>query len=105
MSKNKHNNKNITNDKKYPNEAYKPINQNINNYNDKTVKHYSYASATKNNKNNYVNNSTNNTDKENDFMKTLLPLINTFVTQLMQKIIENLPVVINSLNLNTNGSP
>jgi len=105
ISRNKHNIKNITNNKKYSNEARNPINQNINNYSDKTGKHYSYASATKNSKNNYVNNSTNNTDKDNDFMKTLLPLINTFVTQLMQKIIENLPVIINSLNLNTNGSP
>jgi len=33
-------------------------------------------------------------------MKTLMPLIYTFVVQLMQKIIENLPVIINSLNLN-----
>lgn len=35
-------------------------------------------------------------------MKTLLPLIYTFVTELMQKI-ENLPVIVNSLNLNASG--
>lgn len=58
------------------------------------------------NTNNYNSKSTKNADNDNDFMKTLLPLINTFVTQLMQKtIIANLPAIINSLNLNTNGSP
>lgn len=107
ISKSKHKNKNSTNDKNNSNMAFKPINENIHiNINkDKTGKHYTYASACNNNKNNYENKSTNNTNKDSDFMKTLLPLINTFVSQLMQKIIENLPVIINSLNLSTNGSP
>lgn len=45
-------------------------------------------------------NSNNTTD--NDFHKTLLSLINTFVTQQMRKIIESLSVIINSLNTNLN---
>jgi len=38
-------------------------------------------------------------------MKTLLSLINTFVTQLIQKIVKNLPVIISSLDLSSHGSP
>lgn len=53
-----------------------------------------YAKATK-----------SNNIADNDFMQTLLPLINNFVTQLMQKIIESLPVIINSLNTNSNAKP
>lgn len=53
-----------------------------------------YAKATK-----------SNNIADNDFMQTLLPLINNFVTQLMQKIIESLPFIINSLNTNTNVKP
>lgn len=69
--------------------------------------HYTYASACNrnSNNNNYRSESAKPTDNDSNFMKTLLPLINTFVTQLMQKIIQNLPVIINSLNLNTNGAP
>jgi hypothetical protein len=59
----------------------------------------SYAAA---NKKKLQDKPLNNTD--NDFMKTLLPLINTFVSQLLQKIIENLPVILNSIYLNSNGS-
>jgi hypothetical protein len=42
---------------------------------------------------------------DNDFMQTFLPPINNFVNQLMQKIIESLPFIINSLNTNTNAKP
>ena len=58
-----------------------------------------YASATKSKLNNHSNNNT-----DNDFMNSLLPLINTFVSQLLQKIIENLPTIINSLHINPNES-
>jgi len=53
----------------------------------------------------YANTTKSNNIADNDFMQTLLPLINNFVTQLMQKIIESLPVIINSLNTNTNAKP
>lgn len=81
--------------------------QNIHLNQDNTNMHYTYASAcnSNSNNNNYRGKSPKSTDNDSDFMKTLLPLINTFVTQLMQKIIQNLPVIINSLNLNTNGAP
>lgn len=81
--------------------------QNIHLNQDNTDMHYTYASAcnSNSNNNNYRGKSAKSTDNDSDFMKTLLPLINTFVTQLMQKIIQNLPVIINSLNLNTNGAP
>lgn len=59
----------------------------------------SYASATKNKLNNHPNKNT-----DNDFMNSLLPLINTFVSQLLQKIIVNLPTIINSLHINPNES-
>lgn len=59
----------------------------------------SYASATKNKLNNHSNKNT-----DNDFMNSLLPLINAFVSQLLQKIIENLPTIINSLHINPNES-
>lgn len=59
----------------------------------------SYASATKNKLNNHPNKNT-----DNDFMNSLLPLINAFVSQLLQKIIENLPTIINSLHINPNES-
>lgn len=59
----------------------------------------SYASATKNKLNNH-----SNKNKDNDFMNSLLPLINAFVSQLLQKIIENLPTIINSLHINPNES-
>lgn len=36
---------------------------------------------------------------DSDFIKILLPLINTFVSQLMEKIIESLSVIINSFNI------
>ncbi|KAL4084364.1 hypothetical protein QTP88_028187 [Uroleucon formosanum] len=86
----------------YSNAIPKLANQHVLNNKDNTNNLYTYASACKNNSN---SNSTNNADSDNGFMKTLLPLINTFITQLMQKIIENLPVIINSLNQNTHGSP
>ncbi|KAF0698985.1 Uncharacterized protein FWK35_00033794, partial [Aphis craccivora] len=60
---------------------------------------HSYASATKNKLNNHSNKNT-----DNDFMNSLLPLINAFVSQLLQKIIENLPTIINSLHINPNES-
>ena len=59
----------------------------------------SYASVTKNKLNNHSNKNT-----DNDFMNSLLPLINSFVSQLLQKIIENLPTIINSLHINPNES-
>jgi hypothetical protein len=59
----------------------------------------SYASATKNKLNNHSNKNT-----DNDFMNSLLLLINAFVSQLLQKIIENLPTIINSLHTNPNES-
>jgi len=86
----------------YSNAIPKLTNQHVHNNKDNTNNLFTYASACKNNSN---SNSTNNADSDNGFMKTLLPLINTFITQLMQKIIENLPVIINSLNQNTHGSP
>ncbi|KAL4113389.1 hypothetical protein QTP88_017021 [Uroleucon formosanum] len=76
-----------------------PVNISNNTQNDVTDKR-SYAAATKNK---LQDKPLNNTD--NDFMKTLLPLINTFVSQLLQKIIENLPAILNSVHLNSNGSP
>jgi hypothetical protein len=71
------------------------LNQHVHTNKDNTNNHFTYVSSCKNNSN---KNSTS-------FMKTILPLINTFITQLMKKIIENLPVIINSLNQNTHGSP
>jgi hypothetical protein len=59
----------------------------------------SYASATKNKLNNHSNKNI-----DNDFINSLLPLINAFVSQLFQKIIENLPTIINSLHINPNES-
>ncbi|KAL4144088.1 hypothetical protein QTP88_006318 [Uroleucon formosanum] len=76
-----------------------PVNISNITQNDVTDKR-SYAAATKNKS---QDKSFNNTD--NDFMKTLLPLINTFISQLLQKIIENLPAILNSVHLNPNGSP
>ena len=103
ITKNK--NKTIANPRhnnNYSNAIPKPANQHVCTNKDNTNDHFTYSSACKNNSN---SNSTNNADSGNGFMKTLLPLINTFITQLMQKIIENLPVIINSLNQNTLGSP
>lgn len=103
ITKNK--NKTIANPRynnNYSNAIPKPANQHVNTNKDNTNDRFKYASACKNKSN---SNSTNNADSDNGFMKTLLPLINTFITQLMQKIIENLPVIINSLNQNTHGSP
>lgn len=98
-------NKITINNKYYSNATFKPNNQNSHINNDKAVKYYTFAATCNNDKNNYVNKSTNNSDKGNDFIKTFLPFINTFVTYLRQEIIENLPTIINSLNLSTNGSP
>lgn len=110
ISKTKNKNKTSTNlfhSKIHTNTIPNANTQNTHLNKDNTNKHYTYASACNNNNNfnNHKGKSTKNPDNDNDFMKTLLPLINTFVTQLMQKIIESLPVIINSLNLNTNGSP
>ncbi|KAF0760389.1 Uncharacterized protein FWK35_00010860 [Aphis craccivora] len=77
-----------------------PVNISNNTQNDVTDKR-SYAAATKTKLQDKP--LSNNTD--NDFMKTLLPLINTFVSQLLQKIIENLPAILNSVYLNSYGSP
>ena len=107
----KHKNKNKTStnpihSRIYSNTKRNENTQNIHSNKDNTNKQYTYASACNNNLNTNNNSkSTKNADNDNDFMKTLLPLINTFVSQLMQKIIANLPAIINSLNLNTNGSP
>lgn len=100
ISKKNNNNKNNANH--IPNNYTKvkfPANISNNTQNYVTDKR-SYAAATKNK---LQDKSFNNTD--NDFMKTLLPLINTFISQLLQKIIENLPAILNSVHLNPNGSP
>jgi len=99
--------KNPSNSKNHINTIPNANTQNIHSNQDNTNMHYTYASAcnSNSNNNNYRGKSPKSTDNDSDFMKTLLPLINTFVTQLMQKIIQNLPVIINSLNLNTNGAP
>ena len=57
------------------------------------------------NRKTYASAAKSNITTDNDFLKTLLPLIKTFVTQLMQKIIESLPAIINSLNSNLNVQP
>jgi len=57
------------------------------------------------NRKTYVSTAKSNITTDNDFLKTFLPLINTVVTQLMQKIIERLPVIINSLSTNSNVQP
>jgi len=98
ISKNK--NKTVVNPRHNNNDNYsnaipKPVNQHVHTNKDNASNHFTYyASACKNNS---KRNSTNNADSENGFMKTLLPLINSFITQLMQKIIENLPVIIKTL--------
>ncbi|CAI6345144.1 unnamed protein product [Macrosiphum euphorbiae] len=110
ISRTKNKNKTSTNPshgKNHTNTIPHANTQNTHSNQDNTNMHYTYASAcnSNSNNNNYRGKSAKSTDNDNDFMKTLLPLINTFVTQLMQKIIQNLPVIINSLNLNTNGAP
>lgn len=103
MSKTK--NKTVANSRhnnNYSNAIPKPVNQHAHTNKDNINNNFTYTSACNNNSN---SNSTNNADSDNGFMKTLLLLINTFITQLMQKIIENLSVIINSLNQNTHGSP
>jgi len=104
----------MSNSKNHTNTIPNANTQNIHSNKDNTNVHYSYIKAYAfacnsnsniNNNYNYKGKSAKTTDNDNDFMKTLLPLINTFVTQLMQKIIQNLPVIINSLNLNANGAP
>lgn len=99
--------KNPSNSKNHINTIPNANTQNIHSNQDNTNTRYTYASAcnSNSNNNNYRGKSAKSTDNDSDFMKTLLPLINTFVTQLMHKIIQNLPVIINSLNLNTNGAP
>ncbi|KAL4090586.1 hypothetical protein QTP88_025390 [Uroleucon formosanum] len=98
-SKNKFNSKQPVNNKNITYHSTQPIVNNeshneplSNDY--LNTKRKTYASAAK-----------SNITTDNDFLKTLLPLINTFVSQLMQKIIESLPVIINSINSNLNVQP
>lgn len=98
-SKNKFNSKQPVNNKNITYQSTQPI---VNNeYHNEPLsndyvntKRKTYASAAK-----------SNITTDNDFLKTLLPLINSFVSQLMQKIIESLPVIINSINSNLNVQP
>jgi hypothetical protein len=90
ISKSKNKNKNKTSkisihSMNYTNTIPNVSTQNIHLNEDNTNKHYTYASACNNNgyNNSYKSKSTKNIDNDNDFMKTLLPLINIFVTQLM----------------------
>lgn len=57
------------------------------------------------NRKTYATAAKSNTTTDNDFLKTLLPLVHSFVTQLMQKTIESLPIIINSHNTNSNVQP
>jgi hypothetical protein len=62
----------------------------------------SYASAT-NTKSKSSETRTQNID--NDFLKSLMPLINSFISQLMKQIIDNLPSILNNLSINCNELP
>jgi hypothetical protein len=42
---------------------------------------------------------------DNDFLKSLMPLINSFISQLMKQIIDNLPSILNNLSINCNELP
>jgi hypothetical protein len=78
ISKNK--NKIVTNSRhnnNLSNAIFKLVNQHVYTNKDNTNNHFTYASASKNN---YNKNPTNNANSDNDFMKILLPHINTFIT-------------------------
>lgn len=84
-------NKNLTSEVNFNNITTSKVNTNK-----------SYATAT-NTKSKSSETRTQNID--NDFLKSLMPLINSFISQLMKQIIDNLPSILNNLSINCNELP
>lgn len=75
------------------NQASKQINPNTSNT-------PTYADKTKNKKNNLKQDEElNNSNITNELIKSLMPLISTLVSQIIKKVIENLPALLNNINV------